>query len=224
VNLITNQNVQISYTVAPDCRTVTFNAKTYIKGNNLTFKWKWGEPPPVAGTAADSATQVVASGGDTTYTTITHTYPPGIDTFFVGLSVNSDTLCGTGRAGIRVIVKPPKPTANFGFSNTCNSLSVVFTDSSLLNFNPSLGYQYAVKPALALPTAYTNFSTAPNNTYTFSSFDSFDVRLIVRSPLSCVQADTVVKRIVLKAKPTAACSFTNVCGSQRVALLLTNIL
>lgn len=142
-SVTTNPNVQISYTVAADCRTVTFNAKTYIKGNNLTFKWKWGEPPPVAGTAADSATQVVPSGGDTTYTTITHTYPPGIDTFFVGLTVNSDTLCGTGRAGARVVVKPPKPTANFGFSNTCNSLNVVFTDSSLLNFNPSLSYQYA---------------------------------------------------------------------------------
>ncbi|MBC7423074.1 MAG: hypothetical protein H7334_06410, partial [Ferruginibacter sp.] len=220
VNLITAQNVQISYTVAPDCRTVTFNAKTYIKGNNLTFKWKWGEPPPLAGTAADSATQVVPSGGDTTYTTITHTYPPGIDTFFVGLTVNSDTLCGTGRAGIKVIVKPPKPTANFGFAATCNSLNVVFTDSSRLNFNPSLSYQYAFKAALALPAAYTNFSTAPNNNYTFSSYDSFDVRLIVRSPLGCVQADTIIKRIVLKAKPIAACSYTNTCGS--LAVNVTN--
>ncbi len=213
VNLITAQNVQISYTVAPDCRTVTFNAKTYIKGNNLTFKWKWGEPPPVAGTAADSATQVVPSGGDTTYTTITHTYPPGIDTFFVGLAVTSDTLCGTGRAGARVVVKPPKPTANFGFASTCNSLNVVFTDSSQLNFNPSLSYQYAFKPALAPPIAYSNFSTAPNNNYTFAAYDSFDVRLIVRSPLGCVQADTIVKRVVLKAKPTAGFTYTNNCGS-----------
>lgn len=212
-SVTTNPNVQISYTVAADCRTVTFNAKTYIKGNNLTFKWKWGEPPPVAGTAADSATQVIASGGDTTYTTITHTYPPGIDTFFVALTVTSDTLCGTGRAGARVVVKPPKPTANFGFVSTCNSLNVVFTDSSQLNFNPSLSYQYAFKPALAPPIAYSNFSTAPNNNYTFAAYDSFDVRLIVRSPLGCVQADTIVKRVVLKAKPTAGFTYTNNCGS-----------
>lgn len=220
VNLITAQNVQITYTVAPDCRTVTFNAKTYIKGNNLTFKWKWGEPPPVAGTAADSATQIVPSGGDTTYTTITHTYPPGIDTFFVGLTVTSDTLCGTGRAGSRVLVKPPKPTANFGFATTCNSLNVVFTDSSQLNFNPSLSYQYAFKPALAPPIAYSNFSTAPNNNYTFAAYDSFDVRLVIRSPLSCAQSDTIVKRIVLKAKPTAGSSYTNTCGS--LAVNVTN--
>jgi len=149
VNLISSQNVQISYIVAPDCRTVTFIGKTYIKGNNLTFKWKWGEPPPVAGTPLDSATQVVPSQGDTTYTTIVHTYPPGQDTFFLSLTVTSDTLCGTGRAGIKVVVKPPRPTANFGYAAPCNSLTVAFTDSSLLNTNPSITHQYAWKPALA---------------------------------------------------------------------------
>jgi gliding motility-associated-like protein len=213
VNLITAQNVQISYTVAPDCRTVTFTGKTYIKGNNLTFKWKWGEPPPVGGTIADSATQVVASQGDTTYTTITHVYPPGIDTFFVNLSVTSDTVCGTGRAGVKVIVKPPKPKANFGYTNTCNNLNVVFTDSSLLNFNPSLTYTYAYKLALAPATAYTNFSALPNNNFTFAVYDSFDIRLVVKSNLSCVTNDTIIKRIILKAKPTAGFGYTNTCGS-----------
>jgi len=213
VNLISSQNVQISYIVAPDCRTVTFIGKTYIKGNNLTFKWKWGEPPPVAGTPLDSATQVVPSQGDTTYTTIVHTYPPGQDTFFLSLTVTSDTLCGTGRAGIKVVVKPPRPTANFGYAAPCNSLTVAFTDSSLLNTNPSITHQYAWKPALAPPTAYTNYSALPNNSFTFAAYDSFDVRLIVTSALSCVPKDTIVKRIVLKAKPVAACSAVNNCGS-----------
>jgi gliding motility-associated-like protein len=213
VNLITAQNVQATYTVAADCRTVTFTGKTYIKGNNLTFKWKWGEPPPVGGTIADSATQVVASQGDTTYTTITHVYPPGIDTFFVNLSVTSDTVCGTGRAGVKVIVKPPKPKANFGYTNTCNNLNVVFTDSSLLNFNPSLTYTYAYKLALAPATAYTNFSALPNNNFTFAVYDSFDIRLVVKSNLSCVTNDTIIKRIILKAKPTAGFGYTNTCGS-----------
>jgi len=212
----TAQNVQISYIVAPDCRTVTFTGKTYIKGNNLTFKWKWGEPPPVAGTPLDSATQVVASMGDTTYTTIVHTYPPGQDTFFVNLTVTSDTLCGTGRAGIKVVVKPPKPTANFGFAAACNNLTVAFTDSSLLNSNPSITYQYAWKPALAPPAAYTNYSTLPNHSFTFAAYDSFDVRLIVTSALGCVPKDTVVKRIVLKAKPVAGCSALITCGSLQV--------
>jgi gliding motility-associated-like protein len=213
VNLITAQNVQATYTVAADCRTVTFTGKTYIKGNNLTFKWKWGEPPPVGGTLADSATQVVTSQGDTTITTITHVYPAGIDTFFASLAVTSDTVCGTGRAGIKVIVKPPKPKANFGFSNTCNNLNVVFTDSSLLNFNPSLTYTYAYKPALAPASAYTNFSTLPNNNFTFATYDSFDIRLVVKSAASCGTNDTIVKRIVQKAKPIAGFGYTNACGS-----------
>jgi len=221
VNLITAQNVQISYTVAPDCRTVTFTGKTYIKGNNLTFKWKWGEPPPVAGTPLDSATQVVPSQGDTTYTTIVHTYPPGQDTFFVHLTVNSDTTCGTGRAGIKVVLKPPKPTANFGFAAACNNLTVAFTDSSLLNTNPGITHQYAWKPALAPPAAYINYSTQPNNSYSFATYDSFDVRLIVTSALGCVPQDTIVKRIILKAKPVAACSAVNNCGSLDAAFTST---
>ena len=224
INLITAQNVQISYTVASDCRTVTFTGKTYIKGNNLTFKWKWGEPAPVAGTPLDSATQVVASMGDTTYTTITHTYPPGQDTFYVNLAVTSDTLCGTGRAGTRVVLTPasPKPTANFGFTTACNNLTVAFTDSSLLNTNPTINYQYAFKPALAPPAAYTNYSTQPNHSFTFAAYDSFDVRLIVKgTSTGCAPADTIVKRIVLKAKPVAACNAITSCGSLQVSFSST---
>jgi gliding motility-associated-like protein len=221
VNLITAQNVQISYTVAPDCRTVTFTGKTFIKGNNLTFKWKWGEPPPVGGTAADSATQVVASQGDTTFTSITHTYPLGVDTFFASLIVSSDTVCGTGKATTKVLVRPPRPTANFGFTSTCNNLNVAFTDSSLLNTNPSITYQYAYKLATAAPGSFVNFSTLANNNFTFASYDSFDVRLIVTSPLSCVQNDTIIKRIVLKAKPVAGFTYTNNCGSLQANITST---
>ena len=86
--------------------------------------------------------QVVPSGGDTTITTVTHLFPLGIDTFNVQLYVTSDTVCGLGSAGKKVIVKPPKPIAKFGAAINCNSLQVNFTDSSLLNFNPSLSYQW----------------------------------------------------------------------------------
>ncbi len=220
VNLITAQNVQISYTIAPNCRTVTFTGKTYIKGNNLTFKWKWGEPPPVAGTPLDSTTQVVPSLGDTTYTTIVHTYPPGQDTFFVNLAVSSDTLCGIGRAGIKVILPPalPKPAANFGYAASCGNLTVAFTDSSLLNTNPGISYQYAFKPAIAPPTAYSNFSQMPNPAYTFAVFDSFDVRLIVKGTTGCARADTLVKRIVFTGVPNASFTANNTCAGKPVSI------
>lgn len=205
--LFTNHNVQIpTYTVASDCRTVTLTGKTYIKGNNLTFKWKFGD--------GDSTIQIVPSSGDTTYTTVTHFYPPGIDTFNVQVYVTSDTVCGQGSSGKKVVVKPPKPTAKFAAAITCNSLQVNFTDSSLLNFNPSLSYQWQffTKQNVLLGNA-----VSPNTNFTFPTYDTFFVRLIVRSALACVQADTLTKTIVLKAKPIANFSYTNNCGS-----LITN--
>jgi gliding motility-associated-like protein len=111
-----------------------------------------------------------------------------------------------------------KPKANFGFATTCNNLNVVFTDSSLLNFNPSLTHTYAYKPALAPATAYTNFSSLPNNNFTFTTYDSFDIRLVVKSNLSCVTNDTIVKRIVLKAKPVGGFGYTNTCGSLQASI------
>jgi gliding motility-associated-like protein len=112
-----------------------------------------------------------------------------------------------------------KPAANFGFTTTCNNLNVIFTDSSSLNFNPSLTYTYAYKPAVAPATAYTNFSSQPNNNFTFTTYDSFDIRLVVKSNLNCVTNDTIVKRIVLKAKPVAGFGYTNTCGSLQVNII-----
>jgi gliding motility-associated-like protein len=173
--------------------------------------------------------------GDTL--TIVYQDPPNSLHYFTGPNIftESDTLkitesgeyviaaytaCGYLYDTINVNVAS-RPTANFSFTNTCNSLNVVFTDESLLNFNPSLAYTYAYKPAPAPATAYTNFSTVPNNNFNFPAYDSFDVRLIVRSALSCVTSDTITKRIVLKAKPTASFSYTNNCGSLQATLAST---
>ena len=126
------------------------------------------------------------------------------------------TSCGFKYDTIKVNFAK-KPKANFGFSNTCANLTVAFTDSSLLNFNPSLAYVYAYKPALAPTSAYVNFANTANPSFTFSSYDSFDVRLIVTSPLSCVPKDTITKRLVLKAKPVASFNYVNTCGSLQAA-------
>jgi gliding motility-associated-like protein len=200
-----NANTQIYYSVRNDCRTVEFTGKTYIKGNNLSFKWKF--------TPTDSLTQIVPSMGDTTFATTSFTFPLGIDSFNVSLTVTSDTVCGIGRAGKLVVVKPPPPVANFGFTNGCNNLTLPFTDSSLLNFNPSISYQYAYKPVAAPPSSYTNFSTTASPTFTFPSYDTFTVRLIVTSSLSCVPNDTIEKILVLQPKPTANATYTTTCGS-----------
>ena len=211
--LFTAQNVQINYTVAPDCRTVTLTGKTYVKGNNLTFKWKFGD--------GDSTVQILPSGGDTTFASVTHFYPLGIDTFNVQLFVTSDTVCGQGSAGKKVIVKPPRPTAKFGYSITCNQQLVTFTDSSLLNFNPSLSYQWQF---FNKNNVLLGNSVAANTSFSFPTYDTFLVRLIVRSPLACVQADTLTKTIVLKAKPVANFTFSNTCGSLAATFINTSFI
>jgi len=194
VNLITSQNVQINYTVANDCRTVTLTGKTFIKGNNLLFKWKFGD--------GDSLLQLVTSQGDTTFNTVTHFYPPGVDTFFASLTVTSDTVCGQGSAGKAIVVKPPKPEANFGIATTCNSLQVQFTDSSLLNFNPSISYNWQ----------FGNGQTsnlANNGAIVFPTYGNYSASLIVTSSFSCVESDTLVKNFSLFQNPTATFTIAN---------------
>jgi gliding motility-associated-like protein len=208
-SLIASPNVQIpSYTLASNCRTVTLTGKTYIKGNNLSFKWMFGD--------GDSTIQIVPSMGDTTFTTVTHTYPLGKDTFNVQLFVTSDTVCGLGSAGKQVIVKPPPPIAKFGVSNLCNNLSVQFSDSSLLNFNPSISYQWQF---FTKNNVLLGSSNAQNPSFTFPAYDSFNVRLIARSFLSCVEADTITKTIILKSKPTASFTYNNSCGSTSASFI-----
>ena len=202
--LFTNQNVQIStYSIAADCRTVTLTGRTYIRGNSLSFKWRFGD--------GDSAVQVVPSnGGDTTYTTVTHTFPPGIDTFNVQLFVTSDTVCGQGSAGKRIVFSLQRPTARFGYSAICGSLSVPFSDSSLSNGIATLQYrwQFVDKNNAVLGT-----STQQNPSFTFPLFDTVKAVLIVSGTGSCTRPDTLIKTIVLKAKPVAAFTYANNCGS-----------
>ena len=148
---------------------------------------------------------------------IIYTDPPNSDHYFTGPGIftTSDTLvitesgeyiiaaytaCGYLYDTINVQLVS-KPTANFGYSTTCSNLTVSFTDSTILNGNPAVSYQYAWKQALAPPAAYTNFSTLPNNSFSFATYDSFDVRLIVKSTGNCIREDTIIKRIVLGAKP-----------------------
>ncbi len=191
--LFLQPNVQVSYTVANDCRTVTLTGKTYIRGSNLSFKWLFRD--------GDSTIQNVPVTGDTTTASITHFFPPGIDTFFVKLMVTSDTVCGVGNATKAVIVKPPKPTANFAAAINCNSLQVQFTDSSLLNFNPSITYSWQFGDGQT--------SNLQNPVINYAAFNNYPVTLIVKSPLSCVAGDTITKTIRLLPKPTAAFNIAN---------------
>ena len=191
--LFLQPNVQINYSVANDCRTVTLTGKTYIRGSNLSFKWLYGD--------GDSSLQNIPVTRDTTIASITHFFPPGKDTFFIKLMVTSDTVCGVGQATKAVIIKPPKPTADFGAAINCNSLQVQFIDSSLLNFNPSISYSWQFGDGQT--------SSIKNPIVSYSNFNNYPVTLIVKSPLSCVAGDTLTRPVQLLPKPTNSFNITN---------------
>ncbi len=214
VNLITAQNVQIpTYTVANDCRTVTLTGKTYIKGNNLTFKWKFGD--------GDSTVQIVPSMGDTTFTSVTHFFPLGTDTFNVQLFVTSDTVCGQASAGKKVVLPLSYfGEAKFGVQTNCGDLLVNFNDSSILSNNNSAAFnyqwQFLNKNNVVLGTAFQ-----PNASFVYPNYDTVKARLIVTPNIlsNCSKSDTLEKVFVLSTKPIAAFSNGLVCLGKQVSFL-----
>lgn len=198
-NLFYAQSAQITnYTLSP-CRSATFTGKTYIKGNNLTFLWDFGD--------GNTATQTVPSGGDTTYTSITHTFPNTPDSFYITLTVSSDTLCGTGISGKKIwftgIPPPVPPTANFTYTAHCNG-SVQFTNTSLPNNNDTLSYQWYFGDG--------DSSTLPSPAHLYSNAaNSYTVTLIVTGCKN--NADTATFTVQPLLKPVPGLFYTSNCGN-----------
>ncbi|HEU4471893.1 MAG TPA: PKD domain-containing protein, partial [Flavisolibacter sp.] len=206
-----NPNVQFSYSVDADCRTVSFQAQTYIQGNSLSFFWDFGD--------GNQQSQLLTGSGDTTYTSITHVFPADTDTFFVELSLTADAGCGRGSITKAVVLRPPPPQAGFDFTMACNDLSVAFTNTSDPGSNPAVSYKWEFfdKAGSLLGT-----STQQDAVFAFPAFDTAGVRLIVKSSLACVDSDTLEKTFVLKARPSASFSFTESCGSLTASFIGTS--
>ncbi|MCU0321807.1 MAG: PKD domain-containing protein [Chitinophagaceae bacterium] len=107
-----------------------------------------------------------------------------------------------------------KPKAGFIVQNNCNSLSVVCTDTSNLNDNQSLLYNWNF---YSKNNVLIGSSQSKNSSFNFSSFDTVKIQLIAKANNACAFADTLIKTFVLKAKPTAAFAYTNNCGSLSAA-------
>jgi gliding motility-associated-like protein len=135
------------------------------------------------------------------------------DTIFIKESgtyqctVTSD--CGIFSDEITVTVLQ-KPAAAFTHEIFCDSLKVSFTGNAQTNGNAVPVYNWSFfSPANVL----IGNSAVQNPIFAFPSFDSFKVTLSVSSSYGCTAVDNITKFIYLKAKPIAAFTATNVCGS-----------
>ncbi len=203
-HLFVHPNAEImGYEVLSNCRSVRINAQTYIKGNNLTFTWDFGD--------GSNGVTVVPSAGDTTRTSIVHNFPFSLDTFYVTLSVSSDTICGNGTSGKELVLTgfplPPRPTAGFSYGSDCFS-HVQFVDASQPNGNGPLTSRWF------FGDGDSSWLQSPAHGYALAA-DSVQVTLIVQGSTGCALPDTLVQWVQLKHRPMAGLTVPQpVCGSR----------
>ncbi len=119
------------------------------------------------------------------------------------------SACGIRSDTIKISIAA-RPGAGFTFSINCASFQVRFRDMSNPNGSPSLLYQWRF---LDKNNTVLGTSALQSPAFTYPGLDTFKAVLVVRSPLACVQPDTVTKTIIITAKPVAAFTYTNSCGS-----------
>lgn len=187
--LVTNYNVDYSYNFLPDCKTVNFSGISNVPGP-LTWTWDFGD------------------GNTGTGQNVTHVFPSTPNQFTVTLTINNPSVCGgTATRSKIVIFNRVAPTAKFGFTTSCNNLSVAFQDSSTIGAGAQIiSYSWDFGDG--------NTSTAPSPTHNYLSFGTYNVRLIVEANDQCNSKDTIVKVVHVAAKPVANFNFSNGCYSQ----------
>lgn len=187
--LVTNYNLDFTYNFLPDCKTVDFSGISNIPGP-LTWAWDFGD------------------GNTGTGQNITHVFPSTPNQFTVTLTVNNPNVCGGTSTRSKIVsFNRVAPTAKFGFTTSCNNLSVAFHDSSTIGPGAQIvSYSWDFGDG--------NTSSLQNPTHTYSLFGTYNVRLIVQSNDQCNSKDTMTKVVNVAAKPVANFSFVNGCYTQ----------
>ncbi len=187
--LVTNYNVDYTYNFLPDCKTVNFSGTSNVPGP-LTWTWDFGD------------------GNTGTGQNITHVFPSTPNQFTVTLTINNPNVCGGNAIRSKIVVfNRVAPTAKFGFTTSCNNLSVAFQDSSTIGAGAQIiSYSWDFGDG--------NTSTAQSPIHNYLSFGSYNVRLIVEANDQCNSKDSLIKTVNVAAKPIANFSFINHCYTQ----------
>gem|GEM_PF-2562786 len=121
--------------------------------------------------------------------------------------------CGILQDDITITVLQA-PTTAFTTDIICDSLSTSFTNNTATSGNAEPVYSWSFFTAA---NVLLGSSADENPVFSFPSFDSFRVVLSARSRIGCAASDSTSAFIYLKAKPMAAFTATNDCGSFEVS-------
>ncbi|MGF2412125.1 PKD domain-containing protein [Ferruginibacter sp.] len=184
--LVTNYNVDYTYSFQPDCRTIDFTGSSNVPGP-VTWTWDFGD------------------GNTGTGQNISHVFPTTPNQFTVTLTINNANVCGGTSTRTKLIVfNRIAPTAKFGFTTSCNNLSVAFHDSSAIGTGAQIvSYLWNFGDG--------NTSNAQHPIHTYTVFGTYPVMLTVVSNDQCNSTDTITKIVNVAAKPAASFTVTNTC-------------
>jgi len=187
--LVTNYNLDYTYTFQPDCKTVVFTGNSNIPGP-LTWTWDFGD------------------GNTATGQNVTHAFPSTPNQFTVKLTVDNSGVCGGTSSRSKIIsFNRVAPTALYNYTTSCNNLQVSFNDQSTIGSGAQV-----VSWNWDFGDGNTSNSQHPANTY--AAYGNYTVRLIVTSNDQCNTKDTLIQTIIVAAKPTAAFSAMDGCYTQ----------
>jgi PKD repeat protein len=150
--------------------------------------------------------------GDKTSSTIVnpaHKYSASSSSYTVKLSASNGSCADTVS---KTITLTAKPLVNFGYTAACNNETVSFIDSSFVIGGGTYVYTFG--------DGNSSTSSAPSHTY--SSFSSFNVKLVLTSTKSgCV--DSMSRTLTLTSGNRAKFSFTNACTNGPTVFTNTNV-
>lgn len=190
-SLITNKNVDFSFTAGNDCATVDFSASSSI--NNIT-QWLWD----------------FGDGQTATGQNVSHTYITGSE-YNAQLTVTVSNICGGGTASTikKINLKRLRPTSAFSFNTRCGDKTLTLIDSSTVSTGNIVQWNWDFGDG--------SISNLASPTHTFSDFGKYDVSLITTSDGACNGNDTIKKTVALHARPVPDINISNACVNKKVS-------
>ena len=156
--------------------------------------------------------------GDGNTQTVLHPDNPNVDhiysspgTYNVTLTIKASDSCSNSET--QVLVIHPQPVANFDFvPPACENNAVAFTDLTQNNGGGNIAqWNWNFDDQV---TGVNNTSAIQNPTHQFSSTGTFNVQLISVTNNGC--ADTVVRSVIIVAKPPVDFMVQNNCQNSGV--------